>query len=145
MSVQSERNLFRRLIGDYGKNAVSDTEIETYLDDTCYELTADFATPVTDFDTLVVQYHPEVVYKAAINWWWQYATSAGEKHSMSMGQATQNVGEIWNRAMTTIEKLEAHYKLIQLLGIDIIIGNFSRFSKQTLTRIGGVEEEAENV
>lgn len=141
MPNNSEFNLFRRLIGDYGKNDVDDTTIDSYLDDAVYELTSDFATPVADFDVLKTQYHPEIIYKGAINWWWNRMATLAEKHSMSSGGQQQNVGEKWDRAFQIIQRLEEKYDQIQMLGVDIEFGNISRFSKSTLTRIGGQREE----
>lgn len=141
MSTASERNQFRRLIGDFGINAVDDATIEIFLNDAVRELTADFATPVTVFDTLVQQFHPEVIYWAAINWWWDYASKQTEKEMVSMGDATSNPSTRWDRAMQMIDRLTKTYMEIQLLGIDVYIGNLSRFSKATLTRIGGHREE----
>lgn len=141
MPTTSEYNQFRRLIGDFGEDAVLDAEIKSYLDDAVRELTADFTSPVTDFDVLVQQYHPEVIYKGAINWWWDKAAKLADKHSTTVGQASQNVSEKWDRAMEMIRRLEEAYMNIQLLQTDISIGNISRFSKTTLTRIGGVSEE----
>lgn len=141
MSNQSEKNQFRRLVGDYAKNEVTDNEIESYLDDATEEATSDFGMPVTDFDVLVKQYHPEVVYAAAINWWWDTAAKLQDRHSQTVGQASQGASEKWDRAIKMIELLRAQLDVIQLLEVDIIMGNNSRFSKDTLTRVGGVEEE----
>lgn len=141
MPTVSEKNLFRRLVGDFGKDEVSDSEIDGYLDDATYELTADFTVPVLDFDTLKAQYHPEVIYKGAISWWWNRMASLADKHSMSSGAQTQSAGEKWDRAFQIIQRLEEKYDQIQMLGTDITFGNISRFSKSTLTRIGGVREE----
>lgn len=141
MATTSEINQFRRLIGDFGDEAVDDSELDSYLDDAVRELTADFATPVVEFDNLVTQYKPEAIYKAAINWWWDRAAKLADKHSVSVGQSAQNVGEKWERAMEMIRLLEEHFAAIQTLGTDITFGNISRFSKATLTRIGGLREE----
>jgi hypothetical protein len=58
-----------------------------------------------------------------------------------MGAASQNVSEKWQRALQMVTALEERYDDIQELGDTIIEGNYSRFSKQTLRRIGGVSEE----
>lgn len=142
MPTTSEKNQLRRLIGDYGANTVDDTEIDAYLNDATFEVTSDFASPVIDFDVLLVQYHPEVIYKAAINWWWQRASKLVDHHTQTVGQSSQNASEKWDRAMQMIERLETKYNEIQMLGIDISIGNLSRFSKITMTRIGGRSEES---
>lgn len=141
MPTASEINQFRRLIGDYNKDVVDDADLDSYLDDAVAELTADFATPVIDFDILVTQYKPEVILRAAINWWWQRAAELADKHSTSVGQSAQNVSEKWDRAMEMIRRLETRYMEIQQLYTDITFGNISRFSKSTLTRIGGQREE----
>lgn len=141
MPTASEQNTFRRYVGDYGKNTITNGDIDAYLDDATFEVTSDFATPVTDFDVLIVQYHPEVILLAAINWWWQRAAQLTEHHTQSIGQGTQNASEKWDRAMQMIEKLEDKYLLIQQLGIDITIGNLSRWSKSSLMRLGGNSEE----
>lgn len=147
MSTLSERNQFRRYIGDFGTSAVDDATIKSYFDDAVRELTADFvdvnnlSAPVTDFDVLVPQYHPEVIVKAAINWWWQKAARLADHHTQTVGQSSQNASEKWDRAMEMIRHLEELYATIQALGTDITFGNISRFSKATLTRIGGQREE----
>lgn len=142
MPSEAEFNQFRRLIGDYEAQALPDSEVEQILNDTCWELTSDFATPVTSFDALTDQYHTEIVYKAAINWWWNRLSDyADNKHSVTIGSASQNVGEKWDRGWQMIQNLQNTYDQIQSLRIDIYIGNYSRFSKQTLRRIGGVREE----
>lgn len=145
MSTASEQAQFRRLIGDYTKNKVEPEVIEAYLDDAARELTANDPTnlsaPVIAFSALEVRYHPEVVVKAAINWWWNVAAEASTKHSQTVGPATQNVSETWDRAMEMISRLEEQYQKIQTLGTDITVGNISRFSKVTLTRVGGKREE----
>lgn len=147
MPVQSEYNAFRRLIGDFSKDLVDDVILDEYLDDATRESTADFTdntgspTPVTDFDVLVGQYHTEVIYLAAINWWWDIAAKAAARVSVGMGASSQTEGERWQRAMEMIAKLREEYLRIQSLGTDITQGNLSRFSKSTLTRIGGQREE----
>lgn len=147
MPTQSEFNQFRRYIGDYTDEKVDDTDIEVYLDDATAELTADFtdadgaSAQVTEFDNLVIQYRPEVVVWASINFWWQKAALYAERHSQTVGQASQSASEKWERAMEMIRRLTEYYDKIGLLGTDITIGNLSRFSKITLTRIGGQREE----
>lgn len=142
MPTQAEYNQFRRLIGDYDTEALPNADATQILNDTCVELTSDFATPVTTFDDLAVIYHPEIVYKAAINWWWNRLSDyADTKHSVSIGSASQNVGEKWERGWQMIQSLQTTYDQIQSLRVDIHMGNYSRFSKQTLRRVGGVREE----
>lgn len=147
MPAQSERNQFRRLIGDYGKDTVTDIEVKLYFDDAVREATEDFvnaaniSSPVTDFDVLVPQYHSEIIYLAAINYLWDKAGKLSIKHSQTMGQASQDVGETFDRVMRMIDALRARYETIQSLGTDITMGNLSRFSKTSLTRLGGVREE----
>lgn len=138
-------NLFRRLIGDFGVGNVSDEEAVSFLDDTASELTHYntniYSTPVATLDALGEEYKRETIYKAAINWWWDYAAKLSDHHSMSLGSATQNVSEKWDRAMQMISQLEIQYQQICRLEVDITHGNLSRWSKQTLRRIGGVDEE----
>lgn len=148
MSTTAEKNTFRRLIGDYGKDSISEDTLESYLDDATLELTSDFTdsagviTPVSDFDALVKQYHPEIILYAAINWWWNRASALADKHSQSVGDAEHKLSEKWERAIAMIKELEQRYAATQQLGTDITVGNFSRFSKKTLTRLGGRSEEA---
>ena len=141
-------NLFRRLIGDFGVGNVTDSEALSFLDDASSELTTFntnvYATPVYTFDGLARDYQRETTYKAAINWWWDYAAKLSDHHSMSLGSATQNVSEKWDRAMQMIGQLEIQYQQIARLEVDITHGNLSRYSKQTLRRIGGVDEEYTN-
>lgn len=141
MPTTSEYNLFRRLIGDFDKNEVPNSSLDALLDDATFEVTNDFTPPVTDFDVLVVQYHPEIIYKAAINYWWNKLGNWTEKYSVSAGAQSQNVGERWDRVMQIIQQLEQKYQEISYLGTEIAIGNLSRFSKESLTRIGGQNEE----
>lgn len=141
MATASELNQFRRLIGDYGRDSVDDSDIETYLDDAVRELTADFTTPVADFDSLYIQYKPEVIVYAAINYWWNIAAKLVDHHSQTTGQSSHNASEKWDRAMEMIRTLREQYATIQQLGTDITQGNLSRFSKATLSRWGGVREE----
>lgn len=148
MSTKSEKNQFRRLVGDYEDESIEDSEIESYLDDTVRELTEDFVdannapAPVVDFDLLHQQYHTEIIYKAAINWWWRRLAVLADRHSKSVGQTSEQSSEKWERAMQMIEKLQAYYENIQALGTDITMGNLSRFSKITLQRHGGQREES---
>lgn len=144
MPSTAELNQFRRLIGDFEAEALSDNDISDLLDDTVAELTGNFATPLIDFDTLLTQYHNEVIYKAALNWWWNNLSELQNKHSISVGQASQNVGEKWDRAWQMIQSLQATFDQIQQLWVDVTEGNFSRYSKQTLRRIGGIREEDTN-
>lgn len=147
MPSVNETNQFRRLIGDYGTNAVNDIEIDSYLDAACNELTMDFtdinaiSAPVTDFDNIVPQYKPEVILYAAINYWWNRASVFADRLSTTVGQASQNAEVKWEHAIKMIEMLEKRYEEIQALRTDITIGNFSRFSKKTLQRYGGRFEE----
>lgn len=147
MSTAAEKNQFRRLVGDYPKGDVDDPTIESYLNDAVTELTADFtdaagtSAPVTVFDSLVKEYHPEIILWAAINWWWNRLAILADRHSQQVGDASQKMSEKWDRALAMIKELEARYALVQSLGTDISIGNFSRFSKTTLTRLGGQREE----
>lgn len=141
MPNSSEFNQFRRLIGDMTTKAVSEEDITIALNDATLELTRDFATPLTSFDGMVGQYHPEIIYKAAINWWWDKLGQLQDKHSTSIGQASQSVSEKWDRAYQMIQWLETQYDEIQSLKVDITIGNYSRFSKLSLRRIGGIREE----
>jgi hypothetical protein len=141
MPSVAEINQFRRLVGDSDTGLISEIEITALLNDTVNELTGDFATPLSNFDLLVNQYHNEVIYKAAINWWWNRLAELTEKHSMSIGSSAQNVGEKWDRCQMMINMLQGTYDQIQMLQVDITVGNYSRYSKQTLRRIGGVREE----
>ena len=142
MPSQAEYNQFRRLVGDFATPVLSNQMITQSLNDACVELTSDFATPVLTFDGLATMYHPEIVYKAAINSWWNKLSDyADNKHSVSIGSAVQNVGEKWERGWQMIQSLQVTYDQIQTLRLDITIGNYTRFSKQTLRRIGGVREE----
>lgn len=134
--------MFRRLVGVADAGVLPDSAIKVYLDDACSELTADFTpSPVTDFDNLVTQYHPETIYKAAINYWWNQLAIASAKHSQAAGQVTQNVGERFDRIMQMIDKLQAYYDEIESLGIDITMGNLSYWSRGSMRRIGGQSEE----
>lgn len=164
MPTKQEFNLFRRLVGDYGHNAITDQVIQTYLDDATYEVTTDFVTestqapaldsnqfssfttvtpaPLTRFDELFVQFHPEVIYKAAINWWWNRASELSGRLSQTVGQATQNVTDLYTNAMQMIANLEVRYEKIQQLGLDIEMGNISIFNKRHLQRQGGQREES---
>lgn len=144
MPTASEYNQFRRLVGDFQAQAIADSSIATILNDTVAELTGDFATPVVTFDTLVNQYHNEVIYKAAINYWWNKLGELQEKHSIAVGTAQSNVDSKWDRAWQMIQSLQQRYDEIQTLWTDITMGNYSRYSKQTLRRIGGIREEDTN-
>lgn len=147
MPSQAEINTFRRLIGDFGKDNIDNEIITSYLNDATYEVTTDFvniqriSAPVVDFDNLVVQYHIEVVYLAAINWWWNKLGSLTDKHSQTVGDSSQSVSEKWDRAKQMIDTLTLKYLEIQQLGTDVTMGNLSYFNKRTLTRTGGQPEE----
>ena len=141
MPTTAEYNQFRRLVGDYGEGFVDNNTIDQYLNDATTELTADFTVPVTSFDTLVKQYHPEIIVWAAINWWWNVASNLVQHHTQSIGGASHQASEKWERAMRMIEMLTTRFNEIQTLGQDITIGHLSRFSKLTLTRFGGRSEE----
>lgn len=135
-------------MGDYAQNTVSDVIIDSYLNDAVRELTADFvdvdgvSAPVTVFNNLVGQFKPEVIYFAAMNWWWNYAADQSEKGLRTVGTASEDLSQRWERAMEMIKMLREQYDKIQMLGTDITIGNLSRFSKITMTRLGGQSEEA---
>lgn len=138
----SQINQFRRLVGDFKANKVTDNEIVTYLNDAVWEVTShNYATPIGVFDSIAVTYQNELIWKAAINYWWNEVAILQAKLTTTVGQASQNVSELWTRALSMIQVLQAQYDEIQQLGITIIEGNSSRFSKQSLRRIGGVEEE----
>lgn len=141
MPTTSELNQFRRLVGDYGKDLVDDSTIEEYLDDATREVTSDFITPVLEFDTLVFQFHPEVIILAAKNYWWNVASKLVNHHSQQTGATSHQASEKWERAMEMIARLETMYSDVQSLGTDLAVGNLSRFSKTTLTRWGGRSEE----
>lgn len=149
MPTLAEKNQFKRYIGNYGAAVqISDADIDSYLNDATAELTADFTdsaglwSPVMDFDNLVPQYKPEVILYAATQWWWNKASGyAAAIKRANVGDAHTET-ERWERAMEMIRLLSERYTAIQALGTDITIGNLSRFSKQTLTRHGGVSEEA---
>lgn len=144
MPTQAELNQFRRLIGDFETEVLTDSDIESVLNDAVSELTGNLATPTVDFDLLLAQYHNEVIYKGALNWWWNQLSELQNKHSISVGQASQNVSEKWDRAWQMIQSLQATFDQIQTLWVDIVEGNYSRYSKQTLRRIGGIREEDTN-
>jgi predicted phosphohydrolase len=138
----SELNQYRRLVGDIGINAISADDIVIGLNDATWELTShNYSTPIGAFDAMPVIYHNEIVWKAAINYWWNQVAYLQAKLSTTVGSASQNVSDKWTRALQMVTALEARYDEIQELGETILEGNFSRFSKQTLRRIGGVEEE----
>lgn len=149
MSTVAEKNQFRRLVGDYPAGSVDDATVESYLNDAVAELTADFtdasgvSAPVTVFDALVKEYHPEVILWGAINWWWNRLAILADRHSQTVGDAAQSISEKWDRALAMIKELEVRYNTISALGTDISVGNFSRFSKQSLLRLGGNREEEE--
>lgn len=149
MPSDSEYNQFRRYVGDFADTpSISNDTIHEYLNDACLELTSDFVSstgvsaPVTEFDTLVAQYHPEAILRAAINWWWNQASVYSTQLSTTVGTASQNASDKWDRAVQMIDRLEQKYEKIQTLGTDISIGNLSYFSKGTLTRKGGEREES---
>lgn len=148
MATGSEYSQFRRLVGDYAQNTISDLFIDGYLDDAVRELTSDFVdvdgnpAPVTVFSNLVSQYKPEVIYFAAIQWWWNFAADQSEKSIHTVGSASEDMSQRWERAMEMIKQLREQYDRIQILGTDITIGNLSRFSKITMTRLGGQSEES---
>lgn len=166
MPTKQEYNQFRRLIGDFGVDSVDNHTIDAYLDDATFEVTADFVTistqspvldspqfnqfedftsvssqPITKFDELYHQFHPEVIYKAAINWWWNRASSLAGKLSQTVGTASQDVTRLYDNAMAMIATLEEKYDKIQQLGLDIQMGNISYFNKRHLQRAGGQREE----
>lgn len=148
MPSQSEYNQWRRLVGDFPGEAIEEIDIDTYLDDAVQELTADFtnatgaSAPVADFDLLVNHFRPEVVVWAARNWWWQRAAQLSDRHSQTVGQSSQNVDVKWDRALEMIRMLEARFLEMGYLSTEINMGHLSRFSKKTLTRIGGRSEES---
>ena len=150
MAAQWALNLFSRLTGQYGlaTPTISSTNATSYLNDAAAELTSYntnlFATPVYSLDTTPREYQREIIYKAALNWWWDYTAKLSDHHSMSIGGAAQNVSEKWQRAIQMIGTLETEYSKMSRLETDFTIGNVSRFSKQTLRRIGGIEEENTN-
>ena len=118
MAADWALNLFRRLIGDFGIGNVADPEATSFLDDAATELTHYntniYATPVATFDAIGEPYKRETIYRAAINWWWDYAAKLSDHHSMSLGSATQNVSEKWDRAMQMIQQLEQQLSLIHI-------------------------------
>ena len=142
MPNSSEINQFRRLVGDWSVNKITEEDIVAYLNDATWELTShNYSTPVGIFDYMNVAYHNEIVWKAAINYWWNQVAELQRKLSTAVGQASQDVSQKWTRALQMVQALEERYAEIQQLGITVIEGNSSRFSKQSLRRIGGVEEE----
>lgn len=142
MPNSSEIAQYRRLIGDYGVNAVPDTDCINAMNDATWELTShNFSTPLGSIDFLDVSFHNEIIWKAAINFWWNRVAQLQAKLSTTVGGASQNVSEQWQRALQMVQELETRYAEIQQLGITFNIGNASRFSKQSLRRIGGIREE----
>lgn len=143
MSAMSDRNQFRRLTGDYGKNDIPDTEIEDYFDDAARQATSTEGTmvTVTDFDLLDERYKPEIVILAAINWWWNRAADYTDSYSTTIGQSSEQAGVRWDRAIQMIQQLQTMYENVAVLGNDPTMANLSRYSKITLSRIGGVAEE----
>lgn len=148
MATTSELSQFRRLVGDYSSSAISDAEAKTWLDDATREATEDLLnyknvpTPLTDFDTLPSGTHTEVIYLAAINWWWAKAAEYTEKVSQRMGDGAVDVSTKYDRALQMIDMLQKKWEDIQVLtGADVYMDNLSRFSKGTLTRLGGEREE----
>lgn len=167
MPKAQEYNQFRRLVGDFAHSNITTQVIDTYLNDATAEVTADFVTtkvesPVLDspefnqfessttvtpaqimtFDELYIQFHPEVIYKAAINWWWNRASEFAGHLTTTIGSAAQNVSELYERCILMIQQLETHYQAIQQLGLDIQMGNISYFNKRYLQRAGGQREES---
>lgn len=142
MPLPSELNQLRRLIGDNSINNTTDQALIGLLNDTTLELTGhNFPTPLYAFDSLIMQYHNEVIIKAAINWWWDYLSKLQARVSTTVGAASQNLDALWQRALQMIQQLEERYEQVAQLYITIVEGNSSRWSKQTLRRIGGTEEE----
>lgn len=166
MPTPQEINQFRRLTGDFGINAIAEQDIAICLNDATFEVTADFVKittrapvlsspefnqfesftdvkpqPIRTFDELYIQFHPEVIYKAAINYWWNQAAQLAGRLTTTVGQASQQVSDLYARAMNMIAALEVHYQSIQQLGLDIEMGNISYFNKRYLERTGGEREE----
>ena len=83
MPTAGEYRQFRRLVGDSNSLKLGTSDIDDCLNDATYELTIDFATPL-GFDTLLTQYHNEVIYKAAINWWWNNLSELQDRHSIQV-------------------------------------------------------------
>lgn len=144
MPTQSELNQFRRLTGDYGKDNMSDTECGIWLDDATDELTDDFATPLYSFDYIAPNYHTEIIYKAALNYWWLQLASLQDKHTQTIGTSSANISEKWQRAMDMTTSMNTQWEAHRTMGFDVHVDNYSRFSKQTLRRIGGIREEDTN-
>lgn len=145
MPTISDINLFRRLVGDFNDRLILDADITQYLNDAAREVSAqEEAILLTNsFDLIPDMYKPEVIYQAAINWWWNRAAKLSDKHSQTVGQSSQNVGEKFDRAMQMIDALQT--KLTELRNSTanhtVYFGHNSRFSRSTLTRIGGKREE----
>lgn len=143
MPTLSEKNQFRRYIGNYDQTPVSDAFIDAYLDDAARELSSSEGSMVTviDFDVLNSTYKPEVIILAAINYWWNKAAEYLTKVNMTVGQASVEPGVRYDRAMQMIERLQELHSKVAVLGSEISVNHISRFSKQTLTRLGGQREE----
>lgn len=146
MPTQGDYSLFKRLVGDDEVDLIDDASIDDYLDDAARERSyIDTDIPIVlTFDGLAAYHKAEAIYQAAINWWWNRAASLSGKHSQTVGQASMNAGEKYDRAMRMIEMLQT--RLAELIasgsGSIITFGNLSRFSKSTLTRLGGKSEES---
>lgn len=141
MPTDREVNQFRRMVGDYNTQSLATPVIFSYLNDATNELTGGFATPLYSLDDIDYEHHNEVIHMAALNWWWNRLAELEDRHSINVGSAAQNVSEKWDRAMQMITNLQQDYDEIQQLRTVIKEGNLSRWSKQTLRRVGGVSEE----
>lgn len=142
MPNQNEANQYRRLIGDFEVGNFSDLDVITALNDATWELTShNYSTPINQFDFMDVSFHNEIIWKAAINFWWSQVAMLQARLATTVGTASQDVTEKWHRSLQMVQECEQRYAEIQQLGITFNIGNSSRFSKQSLRRIGGVEEE----
>jgi hypothetical protein len=118
-------------------NPISDTEIDSYLDQAAYLLSSRYATPWGTFTSVTEKYKYGVTLLAAIEYWWGKVAEYVSKFDTQFGQSGglgQRSESMFTRALRMIESLKEEISQLDIVvegSGDILVGDLVRRSKWT--------------
>ena len=118
-------------------NPMSDTEIDSFLDQASYLVSTKYATPWGNFSSVTEKYKYGVTLLAAIEYWWSKIAEYVNNFDIQFGQSGgmgQRSESRFSRALKMIELLREEISNLDIVvegSGDILVGDLIRRSKRT--------------
>jgi hypothetical protein len=132
-------SIFRQKTGMAGSSSLmTETEIDTYLDQATFLVSCRYATPWLDFNTVDNKYKYGVTLLAAIEYWWTKVSEYASKFDTSFSPSSTVMGQksetMFTKALTMIKVLGNEISELDIVvsgSGDILVGDLVRRSKRT--------------